>query len=106
MAKKDEDSEPAASGQDSAAGLGGEARSAIRDHASPEGIVTILFTDIVASTAFRQRLGDSASQVLWMTHCAIYRYSYEGAGRVSKSEFSVGVQFAQQLFCIFSRQMF
>lgn len=74
MADSDNTSDPfdlAASGQE--ARLGDEARSAIRAHASPEGIVTILFTDIVESTRFRQRLGDAAAQERMREHNAVVR---------------------------------
>ncbi len=40
---------------------------------SPEGIVTILFTDIVGSTRLRQRLGDDAAQKLFREHNRIVR---------------------------------
>ena len=53
--------------------LDDEARRAIRAHASPEGIVTILFTDIVASTRLRQRMGDDAAQDRMREHNAVVR---------------------------------
>jgi class 3 adenylate cyclase len=59
--------------EDLAAPLGDDARTAIRAHASPEGIVTILFTDIVESTRFRQRVGDAAAQQRMRDHNAVSR---------------------------------
>jgi class 3 adenylate cyclase len=58
---------------DLTAPLGDDARTAIRAHASPEGIVTILFTDIVESTRFRQRVGDAAAQQRMREHNAVVR---------------------------------
>ena len=74
MADSDKTSDPrkrAEPGRD--ARLGDEARSAIRAHTSPEGIVTILFTDIVESTRFRQRLGDAPAQERMREHNAVVR---------------------------------
>lgn len=76
MGERDGESVPsgrASTGQDSAAGLGDQARRAIREHASPEGIVTILFTDIVESTRFRQRLGDDPAQQRFRQHNEVVR---------------------------------
>lgn len=53
--------------------VGDEARSAIRSHASPEGVVTILFTDIVDSTRLRQRVGDIAAQERLREHNSMVR---------------------------------
>lgn len=74
----DEDESRVTGTQDAAAGdltapVGDDARSAIRAHASPEGIVTILFTDIVDSTRFRQRVGDIAAQQRMREHNAVVR---------------------------------
>jgi class 3 adenylate cyclase len=60
--------------------LGDEARSSIRAHASPEGIVTILFTDIVESSRFRQRLGDAAAQERMREHNAVVREKISACG--------------------------
>jgi class 3 adenylate cyclase len=62
----------AAGGSDAAA-LSEAERLVIRERSSPEGIVTILYTDIVESTRLRQRLGDDASQELFRLHDAILR---------------------------------
>ena len=53
--------------------LGDDTRDTIRAHASPEGVVTLLFTDIVESTRFRQRLGDEAAQERMREHNAVVR---------------------------------
>ncbi len=53
--------------------LGVAARDTIRAHASPEGVVTLLFTDIVQSSRFRQRLGDAAAQERLREHNAAVR---------------------------------
>lgn len=66
--------------QDEAARLGEDARRRIRARASPEGIVTILFTDIVGSTRLRQRLGDDAAQELFREHNRILRAQIEKHG--------------------------
>ncbi|MFQ5879237.1 MAG: adenylate/guanylate cyclase domain-containing protein [Dehalococcoidia bacterium] len=66
--------------QDEAARLSEDARRGIRSRASPEGIVTILFTDIVASTRLRQRLGDDAAQELFREHNRILRAQIEKHG--------------------------
>jgi len=34
----------------------------------PEGTVTILFTDLVGSTALRNRLGENAADAVWRAH--------------------------------------
>jgi class 3 adenylate cyclase len=62
----------AAAGSD-AASLSEAERLVIRERSSPEGIVTILYTDIVESTRLRQRLGDDASQELFRLHDGILR---------------------------------
>ena len=67
-------------GEEGAAHLGDEARSAVQAHASPEGIVTILFTDIVESTRLRQRLGDSAAQERFRQHNHVVRAQIEKHG--------------------------
>jgi len=66
--------------QDEAARLSEDARRRIRARASPEGIVTILFTDIVGSTRLRQRLGDDAAQKLFREHNRILRDQIEKHG--------------------------
>ncbi len=53
--------------------LGNEARKMLQEHTSPEGVVTILFTDIVESSRFRQRLGDAAAQERLREHNAVVR---------------------------------
>ena len=58
---------------DGAAPLSEDARRGIQARASPEGIVTILFTDVVGSTRLRQRLGDDAAQELFREHNRILR---------------------------------
>lgn len=58
---------------DSDAALSEDARRRIRARASPEGIVAILFTDVVGSTRLRQRLGDDAAQDLFREHNRILR---------------------------------
>jgi len=88
MAEKDErlgeaarssrGSEAASEGE--AARLSEDARRGIRDRASPEGIVTILFTDVVESTRLRQRLGDDAAQELFREHNRILRAQIEKHG--------------------------
>ena len=60
--------------------LGDEAQRTIRAHASPEGIVTLLFTDIVESTRFRQRLGDAAAQERLREHNAVVRAQIDQHG--------------------------
>lgn len=60
--------------------LGDEARRAILNRASPEGIVTILFTDIVQSTRFRRRLGDDRAQEHFRQHYHILRNQIEKHG--------------------------
>ena len=62
---------------DSAAALSEDARRRIRARASPQGIVTILFTDVVESTRLRQRLGDDAAQELFREHNRILRAQME-----------------------------
>lgn len=52
-------------------------RVAIRARASPEGIVTILYTDIVQSTRIRQRLGDAVAQELFREHNRLLREQIE-----------------------------
>jgi len=69
-----------AAGEEGAAHLADEARHAIQDSASPEGIVTILFTDIVDSTRLRQRLGDDASQERFRQHNQVVRAQIEKHG--------------------------
>ena len=53
--------------------LSEDERRGIRARASPEGIVTILFTDVVESTRLRQRLGDDVAQELFREHNRILR---------------------------------
>lgn len=55
-------------------------RRAIQARASLEGIVTILFTDVVQSTRLRQRLGDEAAQELFREHNRIVRAQIEKHG--------------------------
>lgn len=55
------------------ASLAEETRQAIRERASSEGIVTILFTDIVDSTRLQQRLGDEGAQERFRQHGRIVR---------------------------------
>ena len=90
MADNDGESVPPsreATGKEGAAHLGDEARHAIRDHASPEGIVTILFSDIVDSTRFRQRLGDNAAQERFRQHNQVVREQIgKHAGIVVKTQ--------------------
>lgn len=62
-----------AAGVSDAASLSEAERLVIRERSSPEGIVTILYTDIVESTRLRQRLGDDASQELFRLHDDILR---------------------------------
>jgi class 3 adenylate cyclase len=69
-----------ATGQAEAARLSEDARRRIRARASPEGIVTILFTDVVESTRLRQRLGDDAAQELFREHNRILRAQMEKHG--------------------------
>lgn len=57
-----------------------EAQKTIRAHTSPEGIVTILFTDIVESSRFRQRLGDAAAQERLREHNAVVREQIRAHG--------------------------
>jgi class 3 adenylate cyclase len=47
---------------------------------APSGLVTILFTDMVDSTALTQRLGDAKAQELVRTHNAIVRDSLKAHG--------------------------
>ena len=60
--------------------FGDEARRAIQARASPEGIVTIIFTDIVESTRLRQRLGDTAAQERFRQHNQTVRVQIEKHG--------------------------
>jgi class 3 adenylate cyclase len=48
-------------------------RPDLRAHASPEGTVAILFTDIEGSTAMTERVGDEAAQRIIRAHNAIVR---------------------------------
>jgi class 3 adenylate cyclase len=45
----------------------------LRQHAAPDGTVTILFTDIEGSTAMTERLGDQGWMDLLRAHNAIVR---------------------------------
>ena len=47
---------------------------------APSGLVTILFTDIEASTSLTQRLGDAKAQELIRTHNAIVREALKAHG--------------------------
>lgn len=69
-----------ATSQGEAARLSEDARRRIRARASPEGIVTILFTDVVESTRLRQHLGDDAAQELFREHNRILRAQIEKHG--------------------------
>jgi class 3 adenylate cyclase len=51
----------------------GEGGPGIRENATPSGLVTILFTDLVSSTAIAQRLGDAAMQEVRRAHNTIGR---------------------------------
>ncbi|MDP2950146.1 MAG: adenylate/guanylate cyclase domain-containing protein, partial [Chloroflexota bacterium] len=62
-----------AASSDGVAASSGDARRIIPFRASPEGIVTILFTDVVGSTRLRERLGDDAAQELFHEHNRILR---------------------------------
>jgi class 3 adenylate cyclase len=48
-------------------------RPDLRGHASPDGTVTILFTDIEGSTAMTERLGDRRAQEILRAHNALVR---------------------------------
>jgi class 3 adenylate cyclase len=61
-------------------GLGSEARRAVQARASPEGIVTIIFTDIVGSTRLRQRLGDDVAQERFREHNRLVREQIQNHG--------------------------
>ena len=43
----------------------------------PSGVVTIMFTDLVGSTALAERLGDEAAQALRRAHDRILREQFE-----------------------------
>jgi class 3 adenylate cyclase len=61
-------------------GLGSEARRAVQAQASPEGIVNIVFTDIVGSTRLRQRLGDDVAQERFREHNRLVREQIQNHG--------------------------
>jgi len=58
---------------DAVAALVQEERPDLRQHASPDGTVTILFTDIEGSTAMTERLGDHRAQEVLRAHNRIVR---------------------------------
>jgi adenylate cyclase len=58
----------------------GEGGPGIRENATPSGLVTILFTDLVSSTAIAQRLGDAAMQEVRRAHNTIVRAALGGHG--------------------------
>jgi class 3 adenylate cyclase len=60
--------------------LGEAARDAVRAFASPEGVVTILFTDIVGSTRFRQKLGDESAQERFRQQNQVVRHQIQQSG--------------------------
>ncbi len=82
MTERDEGASPTSRGRQATRAtnghhLGDEARRAILNRTSPEGIVTILFTDIVQSTRFRRRLGDDRAQEHFRQHYQILREQIE-----------------------------
>jgi len=88
MRQEDERSEeapPSGRGGEVASGdgtvvLSEDERRGIRARASPEGIVAILFTDVVESTRLRERLGDDTAQELFREHNRILRDSIGRCG--------------------------
>jgi class 3 adenylate cyclase len=63
-----------------AAPLDEDARRAIQARASPEGIVAIMFTDVVQSTRIRQHMGDRPAQERFRQHNRIVREQIERHG--------------------------
>ncbi len=74
--------------------LGTAERRAVLTRASTEGIVTILFTDIVSSTRLRQRLGDHAAQELFREHNRIIRTQVEKHGGLEVKTYGNGFMIA------------
>jgi class 3 adenylate cyclase len=65
---------------DEVAAVIGQQRPSLRSTAAPDGTVTILFSDIEASTAINERLGDVRWLELLRTHHAIVRDSVRDHG--------------------------
>ena len=57
-----------------------EGEEAAAEQAAPGGLVTILFTDIEASTSLRRQLGDAKAQELLRTHNTIVRDALQARG--------------------------
>jgi class 3 adenylate cyclase len=58
---------------DAVASMVGNEQPDLRSHAAPDGTVTILFSDIMGSTAMTERLGDRRMQEVLRAHNAIIR---------------------------------
>ncbi len=62
-------------------------RPVLREHAAPDGTVTVLFTDIEGSTSLNERLGDARwMEVLRAHHAIVHEQVREHRGHIVKTQ--------------------